>query len=122
MAVADLAVRCDNSGNTGVVMGATAAAEAAAVRKRFPTLPFLLPGIGRQGGDVEAAVRASYTGDPASCLIAVAGAVIMPRILETPRWLGATASVGRCRPTRRCTRPAILICGISSRAFPTQTH
>ena len=76
MAVADLAVRCDNGGNTGVVIGATAAAEAAAVRLRFPTLPFLLPGIGRQGGDVDAAVRASFTGDPASCLIAVAGAIM----------------------------------------------
>jgi orotidine-5'-phosphate decarboxylase len=82
MAVADLAVRCDHSGNTGVVMGATAAAEAAAVRTRFPTLPFLLPGIGRQGGDVDSAVRASYTGDPASCLIAVAGAVMYA---EDPR-------------------------------------
>ena len=39
-------------------------------------LPFLLPGIGRQGGDVEAAVQASFTGDPASCLVAVAAAVM----------------------------------------------
>ncbi len=76
MAVAELAVRSDNDGNTGVVMGATAPSEAAAVRAAYPKLPFLLPGVGRQGGDVEAAVRASFTGDPASCLVAVAGAIM----------------------------------------------
>lgn len=76
MAVADLAVRVGKSGNTGVVIGATAPAEAAAVRAAFPELPFLLPGVGRQGGPVEAAVRAAFTGDPASCLVAVAGAIL----------------------------------------------
>lgn len=76
VAVAELAVRCDQGGNTGVVMGATAPIEAAAIRARFPKLPFLLPGIGRQGGDVDAAVAAAFTGEPASCLIAVAGAIM----------------------------------------------
>ena len=76
MAVADLALRSDSHGNIGVVMGATAPDEAAAVRAAFPKLPFLLPGIGRQGGDVEAAVRASFTGDPASCLVAVVAAIM----------------------------------------------
>jgi orotidine 5'-phosphate decarboxylase subfamily 2 len=76
MAVADLAARSDKDGNTGVVLGATAPNEAAAVRAAFPKLPFLLPGIGRQGGDVEAAVHASFTGDPASCLVAVVAAIM----------------------------------------------
>ena len=76
MAVAELAVRSNEAANMGVVMGATAPLEAAAVRAAFPGLPFLMPGIGRQGGDVEAAVRASFTGDPASCLIGIAGAIM----------------------------------------------
>ena len=76
MKVAALAMRCDRNGNTGVVMGATAPHEVALVRARFPKQPFLLPGIGRQGGDVEATVRAAFNGDPASCLMAVAGAVM----------------------------------------------
>jgi orotidine 5'-phosphate decarboxylase subfamily 2 len=76
MAVAELAVRSNGAANVGVVMGATTPIEAAAVRAAFPGLPFLLPGIGRQGGDVEAAVRASFTGDPASCLVGVAAAVM----------------------------------------------
>lgn len=70
--VAQLAARA----NLAVVIGATAPAEAAAVREKFPQLPFLLPGIGRQGGDVAASVRAAYNGDAASCLIAVAGAIM----------------------------------------------
>jgi orotidine-5'-phosphate decarboxylase len=69
-------MRCDRHGNVGVVMGATAPNPVAAVRAKFRELPFLLPGIGRQGGDVEAAVRAAFTGDAASCLIAVAGAIM----------------------------------------------
>jgi orotidine 5'-phosphate decarboxylase subfamily 2 len=76
MNVAALAMRCDRNGNTGVVMGATAPREVARVREQFPTQPFLLPGIGRQGGDVEATVRAAFNGDPASCLISVTGAVL----------------------------------------------
>ncbi len=76
MAVAGLAERSGRAGNTGVVIGATAPAEAATVRAAFPQLPFLLPGIGRQGGDLEAAVRAAFTGDPASCLVAVASAIM----------------------------------------------
>jgi orotidine-5'-phosphate decarboxylase len=87
MAVAELAMRCGNRGNTGVVIGATAPTEAAAVRAAFPSLPFLLPGMGRQGGDVEAAVRAAFTGDPASCLVAVAGAIMYA---DDPREAGVS--------------------------------
>ncbi len=76
IAVAELAMRCNGNGNVGVVMGATAPGEVALVRERFPKQPFLLPGIGRQGGDVEATVRAAFTGDPCSCLVAVAGAIM----------------------------------------------
>lgn len=73
MGVASLAVE---AGDAGVVMGATGPAEARLVRDRFPELPFLVPGLGRQGGDVEAIVRAAYTGDPASCLVSVSGAIM----------------------------------------------
>jgi orotidine-5'-phosphate decarboxylase len=43
--------------NCGLVVGATHADELAAVRKISPELPFLIPGIGAQGGDLIAAVR-----------------------------------------------------------------
>ena len=73
--VAALAERLNASGNVGLVVGATAPTEVADVR-RVSQLPFLLPGVGAQGGDVEAAVRAAWNGDPASCLVSASRSVI----------------------------------------------
>ena len=42
----------------GLVVGATYPHEVARVRELAPTLPLLIPGIGAQGGDAEATVRA----------------------------------------------------------------
>ncbi|MFB6147215.1 MAG: orotidine-5'-phosphate decarboxylase [Halobacteriaceae archaeon] len=53
--VADLAARWDRHGTVGLVVGATAPAELRSLRNRVPALPFLVPGVGAQGGDVEAA-------------------------------------------------------------------
>ena len=46
----------------GLVVGATYPAEVARVRALAPTLPLLIPGIGAQGGDAEATVRAGWRG------------------------------------------------------------
>jgi orotidine-5'-phosphate decarboxylase len=40
----------------GLVVGATAPAELAQVREAAPGLPFLVPGVGAQGGDLDAAL------------------------------------------------------------------
>ncbi len=58
-------------GNLGLVVGATYPAELKALRELVPDLPFLVPGIGAQGGDLEAAVRFGGTGRPGGLLIAV---------------------------------------------------
>lgn len=50
-------------GQLGLVVGATFPAEIARVRELAPTLPLLIPGIGAQGGDVEATVRAGWRHD-----------------------------------------------------------
>jgi len=68
LAVAALAERVNGAGNVGLVVGATAPAEIANVRAAS-RLPFLVPGVGAQGGDLEAAVRAAWTGDETSCLV-----------------------------------------------------
>jgi orotidine-5'-phosphate decarboxylase len=73
--VVELAERMNTNQNVGLVVGATAPAEVAEVR-RATNLPFLLPGVGAQGGDIEAAVRAAWNGDPASCLVAASRSVI----------------------------------------------
>ena len=51
-------VEWNDKGNCGLVVGATHPQELAAVRKLAPTLPLLIPGIGVQGGDLQAAVAA----------------------------------------------------------------
>jgi orotidine-5'-phosphate decarboxylase len=45
-------------GNCGLVVGATWPDELRAIRAAAPELPILVPGIGAQGGDLEASVRA----------------------------------------------------------------
>jgi len=47
-------------GQIGLVVGATYPAEIARVRELAPTVPLLIPGVGAQGGDAQATVRAGW--------------------------------------------------------------
>ena len=51
------------NGQVGLVVGATYPAEIERVRQLAPTLPLLIPGVGAQGGDAQATVRAGWRGD-----------------------------------------------------------
>ena len=73
--VAAMAERLNTTRNVGLVVGATAPAQIAEVR-RATQLPFLIPGVGAQGGDVESSVRAAWNGDPASCLVSASRSVL----------------------------------------------
>jgi len=53
----------NHNGQIGLVVGATAPAELARVREIAPTVPLLIPGVGAQGGDAEAAVHAGWRGN-----------------------------------------------------------
>lgn len=55
--VAGLADSWNDRENVGLVVGATAPAELEAIRELVPELPFLVPGVGAQGGDEAAAVE-----------------------------------------------------------------
>ncbi|OYR40652.1 orotidine-5'-phosphate decarboxylase [Halorubrum sp. Hd13] len=55
--VAALADVWNANDNVGLVVGATAPEELAEVREIVPEIPFLVPGVGAQGGDAEAAVE-----------------------------------------------------------------
>jgi orotidine-5'-phosphate decarboxylase len=44
--------------------------------RKVTDLPFLLPGAGAQGGDVDASVRAAFNGDAASCLVSASRSVL----------------------------------------------
>ncbi len=48
------------NGQLGLVVGATYPAEIERVRALAPSLPLLIPGVGAQGGDAVATVRAGY--------------------------------------------------------------
>lgn len=53
----------NRNGQLGLVVGATYPAEIERVRALAPTLPLLIPGVGAQGGDAAATVRAGLRPD-----------------------------------------------------------
>ncbi|WP_353094861.1 orotidine-5'-phosphate decarboxylase [Methylibium sp.] len=53
----------NTNGQLGLVVGATFPEELARVRTLAPTLPLLIPGVGAQGGDAAATVKAAWRGD-----------------------------------------------------------
>ncbi|MFT5934495.1 MAG: orotidine-5'-phosphate decarboxylase [Hydrogenophaga sp.] len=64
----------NTNGELGLVVGATYPAEIERVRALAPTLPLLIPGVGAQGGDAVATVRAGLRLDAAG---AITGAVVV---------------------------------------------
>lgn len=55
--IAALAELWNTNKNVGLVVGATAPEELEELREQVPDLPFLVPGVGSQGGDIESAVE-----------------------------------------------------------------
>lgn len=55
--VAEKAVAWNRRGPCGLVMGATHADELKEIRRVAPDLPLLIPGVGAQGGDLQAVAR-----------------------------------------------------------------
>ena len=76
--VAGLAEKLNRHGNIGLVVGATAP-EAIADVRRASKLPFLIPGIGAQGGDLSGAVKAAWNGDRASALLSASRSIMFDR-------------------------------------------
>lgn len=59
----------NNNSNILLVVGATYPGELAEIRNVIGDIPFLTPGIGAQGGDVEKAVKAGTTADGTGMII-----------------------------------------------------
>ncbi len=55
--VVEKVVEWNKDSNCGVVVGATHPEELKKLREKAPELPFLIPGIGAQGGDLEATIK-----------------------------------------------------------------
>lgn len=66
----------DLVGNCMLVMGATYPDELGRARELCPDMPFLVPGVGAQGGDLEAVVRVGVDRQGRGLLINVSRAVI----------------------------------------------
>ena len=64
------------NGNCMLVVGATYPAELARVRELCPDLPFLVPGVGAQGGDVEAVIAGGLDANGGGLLINASRSVI----------------------------------------------
>src|SRR5207302_1347417 len=69
--IVELGLRWDPGGLVGFVVGATDPAAIAGIRAAAPHAPLLLPGVGAQGGDLEAAVRAGLDRDGGGLLLSV---------------------------------------------------
>lgn len=69
--VAALAQQWNTGNNIGLVVGATQLDALARVRAAAPSLWFLAPGVGAQGGDLEAALKAGLRRDGKGMLIPV---------------------------------------------------
>jgi orotidine-5'-phosphate decarboxylase len=64
----------NTNGQMGLVVGATFPEEIARVRELAPTLPLLIPGVGAQGGDAVATVKAGLTTDASG---AITGTIVV---------------------------------------------
>ena len=72
--VAQHAQQWNANGNVGLVVGATDPQALARVRAAAPDLWFLVPGIGAQGGDLQASLEAGLRPDGLGLLINVSRA------------------------------------------------
>ncbi len=73
--VARLATAWNTLDNLGLVVGATDPEALASVRNVAPNLWILAPGVGSQGGDLEAALRSGLRQDGSGVLVAVSRAI-----------------------------------------------
>lgn len=82
--VATLAVEKWNAhGNCALVIGATVPDEITAVREIVGEMPFLIPGIGAQGGDLEKTVQAAMNNKKTGFLISASRSILFASSGET---------------------------------------
>lgn len=62
--------------NCGLIVGATYPEEMSAIRRAAPELPFLIPGVGSQGGDIARSVAAAKNTEGTGFIISVSRAIL----------------------------------------------
>jgi orotidine-5'-phosphate decarboxylase len=92
--VAQLAAnRWNSRGNCALVVGATYPQELAQVRALTGDMPFLVPGVGAQGGDVQAVVRHGQTAAGDGLMVSSSRAILYAASDET--WIEAARTATR---------------------------
>ena len=71
-----IAGKWNENNNCGLVVGATYPAELAIVRKIAPNMPFLIPGVGAQGGELDKSVGSGVDKNGKNAIINVARSII----------------------------------------------
>ena len=74
--VARLAAEWNTRGNVGLVVGATHPEELSRVRMLCPTMPILVPGVGAQGGELEASVKAGVDANGRRAIVSASRQVL----------------------------------------------
>ena len=95
--------RWNRNGQLGLVVGATYPDELARVRQLAPEMPLLVPGIGAQGGDIDASVNAGATADGTGMIVNSSRAILYASRNEDFGQAAADAA----RDTRDALREAV---------------
>mgnify|MGYP005843400517 CR=1 FL=1 len=102
--VAELALSWNTNGNIGLVVGATYPEALRCLRELAPQMIFLVPGLGAQGGDVQAVIDAGLDKEGCGMLCNVSRAIIYDAHpdLAAAQWrdaINAARAVKQARPT-----------------------
>lgn len=87
------ATRWNTRGNCALVVGATYPKELARVRALTGDMPFLVPGVGAQGGDVEAVIRNGQTAAGDGLMVSSSRAILYAASDDT--WIEAARAATR---------------------------
>jgi len=96
----------NRGGQIGLVVGATYPRELARVRALAPTLPLLIPGIGAQGGDAQATVRAAWRSDAPIVVSSSRAVLYAPPLPGEDPWAAAGRVAEATRVQLQQARPA----------------
>lgn len=90
-----VAQQWNRNGQCALVVGATFPQEIAEVRKIVGEMPLLVPGIGAQGGDIEATVLAGQTRDGTGMMVNSSRAILYAKQVDGEGFADAAARVAR---------------------------
>ncbi len=90
-----VADKWNRNGQCGLVVGATFPQELAAVRNIVGDMPLLVPGIGAQGGDIQATVQAGRTASGGGMMINSSRAILYAKPVDAENYAQAAERVAR---------------------------